>query len=95
MKRYLIAGLIVLNAALLVALVFGTGARRAYGQAIGTRYLAMTGHIRSDRDMLYIVDLGKRRLAGWQLDRSTKKLKGLSRSGGRNLLEDFGRGRDR
>ncbi|MDY7009814.1 MAG: hypothetical protein SVV80_03590 [Planctomycetota bacterium] len=94
MKQAIIVALVCLNAALVVALVFGTGTQAADAQVIGggTNYILITGDIREDYDAVYILDLGKRRLAAMRFDKSKGIAKGrLVPAGTRELLRDFER----
>ena len=97
MKQIIIVALVCLNVSLLVALVFGIGTPAAEAQVIGggTNYIMITGDIRQDYDAIYIVDLGKRQLAGLKFDKKGG-LKGghLVMSGIRNLPRDFGKAKD-
>jgi hypothetical protein len=91
MKQFIIAALVCLNAALLLALVFGAGTQKAYGQVIGANYLLMTGHVNEDNDAVYVLDLASRRLAAWRWDKTAKRLAPIAAGGGRELLQDFNR----
>ncbi len=94
MKQMIIVALVCLNAALLVALVFGTGTQAAEAQVIGggTNYVMLTGEIRQDYDVVYIVDLGKRRLAALRFDKKGGLKNGqLVPMGTRDLPRDFGK----
>ena len=95
MKHCIIVALVCLNAALLVALVFGATTEKAYGQVLGANYLVVTGAINDDYELVYVLDLGTRRLAAWRFDRTKKQMVPIARGGGRNLMEDFSRARDR
>ena len=94
MKQAIIVALVCLNASLLVALVFGAGTPAANAQVIGggSNYIMLTGDIREDYDAVYILDLGKRRLAALKFDKRRGLEKGrLIPSGTRELPRDFGR----
>jgi len=88
MKRGIILALVCLNAALIVALVFGTTSRPAYGQVTGADYILMTGNISGDYDAVYVLDLATRRLGAWRFDRTRKR---LIQGRGRELARDFRR----
>lgn len=94
MKQMIIVALMCLNASLLVAIVFGTGTPAAEAQVIGggTNYIMVTGNLRENYDAIYIVDLGKRRLAALKFDKKGGLKKGkLLISGIRDLPRDFGK----
>ncbi len=91
MKKTLIVVLLGVNAALLVALLAGTGADKAYGQVIGANYLVVTGNIFSDTDAVYVLDLATRRLGAWRFERRNKPFGFRPVGRGRQLLADFGR----
>jgi len=91
MKQFLLVALICLNAALVVTLVFGATAERAYGQAMGSNYLVITGHINTDHDAVWILSLAERRLSGLRWNKTTKRLAAIGPSGGRDLRRDFSR----
>jgi len=91
MKQGIVIGLICLNAALVVMLVFGSAAQPAYGQAMGASYLVISGHIGDYYDAVYIVDLANRRLSGVRYDKQSKRIAGLEPRGGRELGVDFNR----
>ncbi len=97
MKQVIIVALVCLNASLLVALVFGIGTPPAKAQVIGggTNYIMITGDIRQDYDAIYIMDLGKRKLAALKFDKKGGLRKGkLVMSGIRDLSRDFGKTTD-
>ncbi len=94
MKQVIIVALVCLNAALLVALVFGAGTPAVNAQVIGggTDYILITGDIREDYDAVYILDLGKRRLAALKFDKKGGLAGGrLVPAGERDLPRDFGK----
>ena len=76
MKRVSIVALVCINVGLLLALVLGTQAPQAKAQTVGGRtdYVVMTGKITSNSDALYVIDTGRRSLAAWKFDRTSKKL---------------------
>jgi len=88
MKRVLIVSLMCINAALLVALVFGAGAQPAHAQALAGRtdYVVISGHIYQDFDSLYVIDLATRRLAVLRYDKAKNALLLATR---RDLRRDF------
>jgi len=90
MKKAVIVTLVCVNAALLAALVLGAGAPKAEAQVFrgGADYLMMTGHIGTDWDAVYIIDLAQRRLAAWQFNKTRKRLVAI---GVRDLKNDFRR----
>ena len=92
MKQIVIAGLILLNAALAGALMLGLSTRTAQAQVSGgaNDYVAVTAHIETNREALFIVDLGSRRMAAWELDKQNKKLQMLGQP--KELQRDFGAG---
>ena len=97
MKQLVLLVLICLNAALLVALVFGATAEKAYAQGIGSSYLVMTGLVNDDYDALYVLDVTGRRLAAWTYRRKQNqgRLVPVTSGGARDLLRDFGRAQGR
>ena len=90
MKQALIVALVCLNAALLVALVFGTATPTAEAQVVGggANYLLMTGRIGGQYDGVFLLDLKTRQIAAVRLDKNRKRLVGLAK---RDLTRDFGR----
>jgi uncharacterized membrane protein len=76
MKRAVIVGLVALNVVLLVALAMAPDGSKAYGQTDrgAHDYLVTTGHFDHDYDALYVVDLAKRRMCYFLLDKTTKKM---------------------
>ena len=88
MKKGLIVSLVCVNLGLLAALVIGNAMPRAEAQVIGGEadYLMMTGHISSDRDALWVLELGTRRLMAFEFDRSKQRMLPLGR---RELKDDF------
>ena len=49
-------------------------------------YLMVTGHIGTNWEAVYVIELGKRRLAAWRFDKSRKR---LIQFRGRQLKKDF------
>jgi len=90
MKQALIVALVCLNAALLVALVFGTGVPTAQAQVVGggSNYLLMTGRIGGDYDGVFLLDLKTRQVAAIRLDKNRKRMVPIAK---RELKRDFGR----
>ena len=70
MKKALIVALVCINVALLVTLVLGSHVPQARAQAFrgGANYLMATGHISTDVDAIYILNLGGRQLGAWRMD---------------------------
>lgn len=88
MKGALIVGLICVNLVLVAVLVFGATAPKAQAQVRGggSDYTMVTGHVGSDWDAVYIVDLKTRRMGGWLFNKTTKR---LDLYAGRDLNRDF------
>jgi hypothetical protein len=88
MKRAIIVGLVALNLVLLAALATSGDGSKAYGQAVrgATDYLVTTGRYQKDYDALYVIDLGKRRMCFFLLDRTSKK---MTPYGARKFKFDF------
>jgi len=78
MKKALIVTLLGLNIALLVALVLGANSPEAKAQVAGVRkytdYIMITGHMSTDVDAVYVVDMATKRLAAWKFDKTRKRL---------------------
>ena len=89
MKRILIVSLVCINVVLLGALLFEAAAPRADAQVIGggTDYIVLTGHVGTDWDAVYVIDLASRRLAAWRLEKSRRPR--LVAFGVRELTADF------
>lgn len=89
MKRALIIALVVVNVGLLAALMLATDPPKAYGQAVrgATDYLVVTGHYERNYDAIYMIDLAKRKLCFFLVDKTTKKIQPYSL---RRLRTDFG-----
>lgn len=90
MKRALVVTLVGINAALLLALVFGANASDAKAQGIvgaNTDYLITTGHISKDYDAVYVVDVRRRGMVAFRFDKTKKKL--VLFRGIRKLKTDF------
>lgn len=93
MKRALVVTLVGINAALLLALVFGANASDAKAQGmVGARtdYLIMTAHIGRDNDAVYVLDVRRQGMVAFRFDRTKKILIPFRRA--RKLKTDF-RGR--
>ena len=90
MKQAIIVGLVCVNAALLVALAFGSTAAPAWGQTIAGRsdYLVISGHISRDNDALFMIDTATRQLAVLKFDKQNRRLAMAAR---RDLALDFQR----
>ncbi len=91
MKKAAIVALVCANAALLLALIAGTGVREAYGQVIGANYLVVTGNITSGSDGIYIIDLASRRLLACRYDKRRQSPGFRAIAPRRNLIRDFDR----
>ena len=91
MKKTLIVALMCLNAVLVVVLIAGTGAEKAYGQVVGANYLVVTGNIYADYDAVYVLDLATRRVAAWRYEKTRKPFGLKPVAQGRSLMVDFGR----
>lgn len=89
MKKALIVALVFVNVGLAAALIAGS-VPPAQAQTIrgANDFLMMTGRIEQSFDAIYILDMQNRRLAAWQFDRTTKRLKPFK---GRVLTTDFPR----
>ncbi len=91
-KRSIIAGLVGLNVFLLVAMVLSTySLPEAFAQRAGasSNFISVTCRADNEFDVLYILDLGQRRLMCFVPDRN---LKGQMKFGGdRDLGQDFNR----
>lgn len=90
MKRTLIIALVCVNLALLAALMLGAATPKAQAQVIGggTDYLMITSQTSSNLDLVYIIDLGRRRLRCWKWNKSRDRLEPYR---SRALLSDFRR----
>lgn len=90
MKKTVIIALVCVNVALLASLMLWATTPKANAQVLrgGADYLLMTGHIGSDWDAVYIIDMGSRRLLAWQFDKTKKRLVPIR---GRQLKNDFRR----
>jgi len=94
MKKKLIIGLLCLNAALLVALAFGTATRQAKAQTFPTTdYLLMTSQLVPNLDGVCVVDLASRRMAAWRLRGAGNRYRLVPFQGTRDLERDFRRRR--
>ena len=93
MKKSAIVVLVCLNVALL-----GTLVARSLPQAeaqVATRtpvaappnYLLLTGHIRSNEDVVYVLDVNSGKLLAWEFDHKDKRFEVIRL--GRNLVTDF------
>ena len=87
-KRRLIVALVCVNVALAaaVALVAATPPASAQPIGVGTAYLAVNARVSSDYSALFVVDLARRALGVWQIDKTSKKFQLL---GVRDLSADF------
>ena len=92
MKSRLIIGLVCLNAALLIALAFGTGTQQAKAQTFPTTdYLLMTAQIVPNMDAVCVVDLSSKRMAAWRLRGAGARYRLTPFQGTRDLNRDFRR----
>ena len=93
MKKALIAILICINVGLLATLMLGTFTPKADAQVYrpASDYLMMSGNMTSSSENVYVIDLSRRRLVGWQWDKTDRRLRQL---GSRNLRTDFKRADD-
>ena len=91
MKRRIVILLLCINAALLAALIWSATERPAYGQALGTDYVVVTGHVGVEWDAVYVLDLAKRRLAAFGVDKTRMRVRAFV--GWRDLVRDFQRPR--
>ena len=90
MKRAVIVGLVCVNLALLLALMWGAAVPSAKAQAgfLKTDYMVVSGkHPGRQIEAIYIVDLAKERLASLYYDRANKRVTVLGRP--RDLKVDF------
>jgi len=85
-KKFAILALVCLNLALVGGLVHVNMAPAEAGLFKTTNYVVMTGHINSDTDALYIIDLATQKLAAWRWDINQKRMVIIS---GRTLTKDF------
>jgi len=92
MKKIVIVALVCINVALLIALLsHSTPTANAQAYHGHTDYIVLTGRIGTDTDGVYIVDLAKRKMICYDIDKTQKKLTAIR---ARNLKSDFGRDRD-
>lgn len=89
MKRIIIVGLIFVNVALAGALLLGMATQPAKAQVAGgaNDYVVITGHIGTDWDALYILDLGSRKLGVWEFTKQDRRLKMIAQP--QDLVRDF------
>ena len=87
MKRLAIILLVCINVALL-ALVLGKTLPRAEAQTMrgASDYLLMTGRIDQDEEVLYVIDVARRRLGTMRYDRTQGRMVPY---GSRDLTRDF------
>lgn len=91
-KRALIVALAGLNLLLLAALVFSTySPPAAYAQRMGasSNFVAVTAEADTDYDVLYLIDLGERKLHCFAPTRD--RTGDVQYKGSRDLHRDFGR----
>ncbi len=90
MKKLLIVGLVCVNIALILALVLSQGGQTAVAQhrpAGPGKYLVVTGKIGTDSDVVYVIDLDKRKFTGWSFDDGKKAF--VKYGTPRKLADDF------
>ena len=93
MKTAIIVGLVCLNIALLAAVTFIATAPPAKAQVMGaaTDYLAVTAEVSNNTKLLYIIDMGKQKMACVRFDKTARGgAGGLVAAAGRELPRDFG-----
>ena len=88
MKKIIIVALVCINVALVAVLAFGVGEPKATAQVRGggSDYMAITARWGTNDDVVYVVDLGSRRMAAWSFNQTNKRLDGFF---GRDLQRDF------
>ncbi len=94
MKKVTIVTLVCLNVALLGALV-AQSLPQADAQvaapgataAAPPNYMLLTGHIRSNEDVVYVLDVNSGKLLAWEFDHKDKRFEQIRL--GRNLVTDF------
>lgn len=88
MKKLVIVALICVNVALVLALFLGRSEPTAKAQAIrgGTDYLLLTAKVNTDTDAVYVLDMAKRKMMGFEFDTTMKRLKPIR---ARDLANDF------
>jgi len=92
MKKRLILLLACVNAGLLLALIFGTGAPAAKAQGaafLQTDFLAVPCQIGSNEDALFVLDLAKERLSALRVNTGVKPAQIVAYRY-RSLAGDFG-----
>lgn len=89
MKKVLIAALLCVNVALVSMLVAQWPLSKAHAQLKGgTDYIAVTGRVDQFLDVLYVLDLAKKKMVGYKFDLTSKKM--MVSQSGRDLTKDFG-----
>ena len=89
MKRPVLAGLIVLNVVLVVALlgrVYHTPAAQAQGVGLSGNYLTAAGEVKGARDGLFLIDLENRYMHLLLFERSSGRIVYVD---GRSLVRDL------
>ena len=92
MKKAIIAMLVCVNTGLLVTLILGVGAPQAQatypGSVMPHNTIMITGQIRVDEDVVYIIDMASEKLAAFEFkgQGATKRLRPL---GSRDLKLDL------
>ncbi len=88
MKKAIIAMLVCVNAGLLLALILGKGvpAAHAYpGDIVPNNTIMVTGQVKVNEDVVYILDMASERLAAFEFTKA-KKLRPI---GSRDLKLDL------
>jgi hypothetical protein len=89
MKKAAIVVLGAVNAALLLALLFGAASEPATAQVIGggTDYIVHVGRIDAKAEAVFVIDLARQRMLAWQYDSGDDRMVMMRR--GRELQNDF------
>jgi len=87
-KRLIILTLLGVNLALLVGLV-AVNMQPAQARPFkSTDYVMVTGKVGQTTEGVYVIDIASRKMIGLTLDKTSKKMRSMSRQP-RNLLTDF------
>lgn len=89
MRKAVIVILMFLNVGLLAGLLLSS-TPRAQAQAFrgASNYLMLTSKLDSNTDCVLVLDMAKRRLVGWEFDKTRKKMK-IMPGGARDIRNDF------